>query len=474
MKILIATSEIAPYSQSSEIADVCRALPKALRGLGHSVTVISPLYECVEPEKYSLARRLSTIDIDIGSQVFSCEIYDGRTSGGVDLLFIGNTILFAGCAPIDCTGTETDAQRAMLFSRAIVEIVKHAEPAFEVVQVHGWLAYLSVILVKQQWPRLPVILTLHGLDHQGRFTESLETAIGAAPAVADAIQLSSEWNLLKGGITWTDAVVSPSFGYLEEMIEQGKTNGLNDVFQSNRDKLIGVINGLDSAVWNPMTDVHIRFRFDPNDLEGKRRCKAAFQHDLCLPIRSETPLVTMVTEGAEPLEFELVQQIAGRLLRNDLQFVIVCVGKGAISVDLRQFAERYADRFKILESVDDALMHQTVASSDFLLIPFQIRSHAVLQLSAQRYGSLPIVRRIGDFVETVVDCDSSLKTGNGFVFEREDPDELLATVQRAVAAFHRVRPFELLRQRVMMLDNSWDRTAHRYDYLYKRVAPVEP
>lgn len=260
MKILIATSEIAPYSQSCEIADVCRALPKALRGLDHSVTVVSPLYECVDPEKYSLARRLNTIDVDIGPRKYSCEIYDGRTSGGVDLLFLGNAELFAYDAPTDCAGTESDVQRAMLFSRAIVEILERAEPAFQILQVHDWLAYLSVVLVKQRLPHLPVVLTFHDFDRQGRFTDSFETIFESVPGVVDAIRLTNEWNLLKGGISLADAVVSPSLGYLEEMSENREINGLNDVFQSNREKLIGVVNGLDSAIWNPITDVHIRFR----------------------------------------------------------------------------------------------------------------------------------------------------------------------------------------------------------------------
>ncbi len=473
MRILIATSEIAPYSQSCEIADVCRALPKALRGLDHSVTVVSPLYQSVDTEKYSLARRLSTIDIDIGQRTFSCEIYDGRTSGGVDLLFVGNRDLFTNYAPTDCTGTESDAQRAMLFSRAVVEILSRAEPEFEVVQVHDWLAYLSIVLVKQQWPRLPVILTLHDLDRQGRFADSFDTIFESVSGVIETVQLSNERNLLKGGITWADTVVSPSLGHLEEVSATGRIGGLTEVFRSNRDKLISVVNGLDSAIWNPITDVHIRFRFDPNNLDGKWRCKAAFQHDLCLPIRSETPIIAMVTDGSRQQRLAIVQKIAGRLLRNDLQFAIVCVEDGEIPIEMMRLAERFADRLKILESADEALIHQTIASSDFFLIPFRSRSTAILQLSAHRYGTVPIVGRFGDFVDVVVDCDSSLQTGNGFVFEKEEPDELLATVRRAVAAYRQVKPFELLRQRAMMLDNSWDRTARRYDYLYKRIAPGE-
>jgi starch synthase len=469
MRLLFATSEITPFSRSCEIADVCRALPKALRGLDHTITVVSPLYRDVNPAEHSLARRLRTIDVKVGARDFSCEIYDGRTAGGVDLLFVGNQELFSDHSPTDCAGDEGDALRAALFSYAIVDILKNAEPAFDIVQAHDWLAALSVVLIKQNWPQMPVILSLHDLERRGHFDLPLKDLLGLDSRVADTIALGREYDLLKGAMTEADSIVAASLGYLEEMRESGRVDGLKEVIRSNREKFIAIVNGLDAAVWNPITDVHIRFRFDPNNLEGKHRCKAAFQHAVSLPVRTDAPLIALANDLSPRKGGRLISSVAARMLRNDLQFVVVCNEENKTVEELQELAERYSDRLAIIVSSDRALIHQMIAASDFFLMPYQCESFGILQLSAHRYGSLPIVRKSGCFVETVVDCDSSLQTGNGFTFEKEEPNDFLATIQRAASAFHKPKAFKLLRQRVMKLDHSWDRTARHYDYLYKRI-----
>ncbi|MBN1655836.1 MAG: glycogen synthase [Deltaproteobacteria bacterium] len=473
MKILVATSEIAPYSQSCEIAETCRALPKALRGLDHTVTVVSPLYQSVDPERYSLARRLNGLSIEVGERDFACDIYDGRTAGGVDLLFVGNASLFADYTPGNSSDTESDALRAVLFSRAVTDLLKSAETPFDIVQVYDWMAYLSVVLIKKRWPLLPVILPLHDLDRQGSFSVSLDTFIGTDSDILEAARLSSRWSLLKCGILWADKVVTAAPGGLEGINKKGRADGLRQVLRSNLNKIAQILNGLDSAIWNPITDVHLRFRFDPNNLEGKQRCKAAFQHHLCLPIKPDTPLIATANDLSPEQGRDLLGEAAGRILRNDVQLVIICAEERETREELQQLAERYPDRMKIVFSNDEALIHQTIAASDFFLMPFRREPFGALQLSALRYGSLPIARKNGSGVDIVVDCDGGLQTGNGFVFEADDADELVATVQRALAAFCQPSPFARLRQRAMKLDRSWDRTARHYDYLYRRVVSRE-
>jgi starch synthase len=470
MRLLFATSEITPFSRSCEIADICRALPKALRGLDHTITVVSPLYRDVNPAEHSLARRLRTIDVKVGARDFSCEIYDGRTAGGVDLLFVGNQELFSDHSPTNCAGAEADALRAALFSHVIVDILRNAEPAFDIVQTYDWLAALSVVLIKQNWPQLPVILSLQDLERRGHFKLPLNDLLGLLPQVADTIALGREYDLLKGAITAADTIAAASLSYIEEMRENNRANGLKEVIQSNREKLIAIVNGLDAAVWNPISDVHIRFRFDPNNLEGKHRCKAAFQHAVSLPVRTDVPLFALANDLSPQKGGHLVKAVAAQILRNDLQLVVLCDEENETVRELQEIAERYPDRLVIIVSSDKALIHQMIAASDFFLMPYECEPFGILQLSAQRYGALPVVRKSGCFVETVVDCDSSLQTGNGFAFEKEEPNDFLATIQRAASAFYKPKAFKSLRQRVMKLDHSWDRTARHYDYLYKRIA----
>jgi starch synthase len=463
VEILLITPEIAPYSRSGELGDVCAALPKALRSLGHKVTVISPLWAGIDPTARGLARRLSNVEVDLGTQRYACTLHDGRTTGGVELVFVGHAEAFAG-GP--ATGNaEAQARAALVLSLAAAQVAAARQPAPEVVHAHAWFAAGALALLKDELPAAARVLSLHDVRQQGSLRD-LPAGTVVPPALLDLAGASGTGtaSLLAAGIAAAAHVVANS----QEEAERLRASDTPIAHTLRADnKLIGVANGLDAARWNPLTDPLLPSRFDPVDLGGKARCKDALSLELGLPIRPEVPLIACVGSSAQDGGAALVPQIAGRLLSNDVQLVVMS-DDAAEREPLEQLLQRFADRLRVV-AIEDRLQHRLIAAADLVIVAAHDPRHGDLHLCGQRYGALPIVRKIAAMADAVVDADAELLTGNGFVFDGATAEDLLGATQRALAAFSRRAAFDALRRRVMKLDVSWERSARRYEYIYREV-----
>lgn len=473
MQILFVTSEVAPYSQTNDVARVCASLPKALQGLGHSVTVLSPLYKGIEPAAFSLARRLSGVTITLGSRAYDCELYDGRTANGVNVLFIGNREHFSTPVPFSAEGGEPAALGAALLSRTAIEVVKNSDPPFQVVHAHDWLAALTIFWAKRLLPAIPRLLSLHDARKQGRFSAEIASRIGLDAELVESARTHGELNLLKSAMEEAHFVITDAQATAAALTQDGRGYGLERSFRALEGKLTGIANGIDASIWNPLTDVHLKSRYHPNDLAGKQRCKAAFQHEIELPLRPDVPLFTVFGSLDWEHGGDLLAQAAERALQNDIQLVVVCDEHSVEQLgSFRDLCSHFPDRIKVRATNEQALKHRAISASDFVLIPCRSDICGALSMSAQRYGALPVARQIGSIEDTVVDCDSKLESGSGFLFDADDADDFLAAIQRATAAFTNHKAFESLRRRVMRIDHSWDRSARRYDLLYRNLAAV--
>jgi starch synthase len=450
VEILLITSEIAPYSRTGELGDVCAALPKALRSMGHKVTVLSPLWSGIDPTARGLARRLTSIEVNLGAWRSACTLHDGRTTGGVELVFIGHGETFAG-GPGEGS-REAQLRAALVFASAAAQVAAARHPAPEVLHAHGWFAAAALALAQGDLPAAARVLSLHDAEHIGDLH-------GLPEGVMLPSALVGQGSLLLAGVNAAARVVASSHDEAERL--RAGTTPLARALQSST-KLLGISNGLDAARWNALTDPLLPARFDPVDLSGKARCKDALQLELGLPIRSEVPLLACLGSSAA----KLLPQIAGRILLNDVQLVVLGADAEEVAV-LSELGSRYEERLRLVPDADERMRHRVVAAADIVLVPAHDPHQGDLHLCAQRYGALPVVRKVAAMADAVVDCDAELVTGNGFVFEQADAEELLAVTQRALAAFAKRKPFDALRRRVMKLDVSWERAARRYEYVYK-------
>ncbi|MBW2464257.1 MAG: glycosyltransferase, partial [Deltaproteobacteria bacterium] len=230
----------------------------------------------------------------------------------------------------------------------------------------------------------------------------------------------------------------------------------------------GILNGVDASVWNPATDPRVKSRFDPMDLAGKARNKAYLQRVENLPVRDDVPLLVLLASSDHAAGFDLFAEIAPKVLRNDCQVLVVFDGdeQEPLRQRFEELADRWPDRMQVDEVGDGTVTHEALAAADLVLVPSRHEPCGFAQMAAHRYGALPVARRTGGLADTVVDCDSKLTTGSGFLFDKASADELLAAIRRGFAAFHRTDEVEQLKSRVMRVDHSWERSARLYERLY--------
>lgn len=471
MEILVVTPELAPYTGQSELAETTAALAKSQRSLGHRVVVALPLYRSIDPSALSLARRLTELQVRLGDRERRCQMYDGRTAGGVDLLFLGEEELFAQADPLDGDPDEQDALRAMLLGLAAMEAAKIYEPGFDVLQAQGWQGALAVVAAKRdpQTTELPAVLALHDLRQQGRFPRHAAERLGLDAATLEQAEMLDGDALIAvhGGIARADRVIASSATHLHESAREHAA--LGKLVEQHERKIVEIPDGIDASTWNPAIDVHLPAHFEFANLTGKAQCKAALQEEAELPARDDIPLLVATGDLDEREGGDLLAEATEGILQNDVQLFVAATRESPATRRLAELQERFSDRLQVRQDADDALLHRAIGAGDFLLLPSRREASGLRPRAAQSYGTLPVARRTGALADAAVDCDAQLRTGSGFLFDEPDSEDLLAATRRAVASFAKREAFEALRRRIMQVDRSWDRSGRRYEHVYQQL-----
>ncbi len=464
MEIVFITPEITPYSRTGPIGDVCAALPRGLRGMDHKVTVISPLWAGVDATAHALARRLSTIPVELAgagddeeASTAEMTVFDGRTTGGVDLVFIGNDALLEGPPPAQGKAASAEQIRAAVaFGQAAIAVAKERSDAVDVVHGHGWFAAPALADAREALPDARRVLSLHDPSARGELDGA--SAVGLPTELQALARGGDDSSLLHAGASVAQRVIASSQSAVEALqTDRHLADALDEA-----GKLAGIAAGLDASRWNPVTDALVPARFDPVDLTGKQRCKDALQYEVGLPVRPEVPLLFAV---ADTRIGDLLPSLDA-LLRNDVQLVVQSASGEALE-QLDKLAEEHAERLALLEDEDERALHRAIAAADGLIVTGEDPISTELHLSGQRYGALPIAPSIGAVADGVVDSDANLETGNGFLYELGDQAALLSAIQRSLAAYSNTEGWARLRTRAMKLDLSWERAARRYEHAYR-------
>ncbi len=433
-----------------------------MRRADHTVDVVSPLFKHIDTAKLALARRLTKLEFELGGRPWSCELYTGRNPDGVGLTFIGNEEVLLSADSLRSEGEQLDASRIGVFAAAVTELVRQNAGDYDIVHAHGWAAAAAVARLRSAMPDLPMVLTMYDASQEGRFDESDAEWLGLGDEARDADDIS----VLKAGLLTADRVTTLSPNYAHRLQRQDSDHRLSEVFREIGPKLSGVRHGIDPALWNPATDGHLVARFDPFDMDGKDKCKAELQHELTLPVRSDVPLFGAIG-SVEDEGMALLAKIGPDFLRNDVQLIVQLEGGGELVAIYEELWDQWPDRIQIKTGSDEAFRHALVAASDFIVVPGGEAPSNNIQMRAQRYGALPIVHRDGGLADEVVDCEASLKTGSGILYDEPTTRALLSAMQRAAAAFAKTKAFREVQSRVMRIDHSWERTTRLYERTYR-------
>lgn len=457
---------MAPFSAATGLGALAAAISKALRGLDHQVTVVSPLYTSIDPTAHALARRLSTIPVTIDGEASECILCDGRTTGGVDVQFVGHPRFGDGPA----TTPEAALAHAALLAQAAAEIVKVSEPAAEVVHALGNQAALSLALCRQAGASIGTVFTPGDLTAPCPIDASAVAELQLPQAVLDALGGAAGPlpDLLAAGASAADRVITSSSASADALADGSLAPSIASALAGRTDAICGVLDGVDAAIWNPLTDPQLPTRYDPADLGGKAQCKSALQYETGLPVRPDTPIVAVLADGVAEADVASIAETARALARNEVQLVIATTAEpDSTVVSLCEALQEQVQGLHVGEDVN--ALHRLFAGADFVWVPGPAHPQGNLHLAASRYGSIPIVLDSGLTGETVVDCDMGLETGTGMTYDGS-PDGALSALQRALSAYAKTDAFEALQRRTMRADTSWERSARRYEHLYRGLS----
>lgn len=392
------------------------SLEAALHKHGHRVTVLAPLPSSVDPASMSLARRLLKVPVSHAGKTHELDVYTGRDRDGVERVYLA--------------GLEALGDDERVFGAAAARYLRDADAVSDVVVGAG----------------------LAGGSALAAIAASEEAAVRALLTEGEKVPPEA---LLAAEIVLTkhDAEID------------GLTKILGDAAEGRRFRVL--LPGLDPAEWNPLTDPHVRSRFDPIDLRGKAKCKIALQRELALPVRAEVPLIGAVGRGDDGSGIDLLSRIGPEILKNDVQLVVHVEGGGEVVGRLEELWDRWPDRLQIRTGRDEGFIHRLVSACDAFYLPVESGDDLTLALAAQRYGALPIVSRNSGVADLVVDVDPSLTTGNGFLADALTEEALLATFRRVAAAFQRPEAFAALGQRAMRKDHSIEAVVALVEHLFE-------
>ncbi len=470
MKSLFVTSEAYPFAVSGGLGDVAGALPAALRKRFVGCRVVMPLYEDVPQHLRDGMQFIGSISVPVAWRRQYCGIFETKV-GGVTYYLLDNQYYFKRAG---LYGYYDDAERFAFFARAALEILPVIDYIPDIIHCNDWQTallpvYHSLIYAhKPGYENIKTLLTIHNIQYQGKYGyDVLEDVFGIPSYAHSLLDYDGCANILKGGIESANAVNTVSPTYAKEIMDPWFSYGLDGILKERAWKLSGIINGIDTEVYNPATDSMIEANYSANDMTGKAANKAALQKTMGLPQNPDVPLIGIVTRLVSQKGLDLVQYAMEHLLEQDVQFVILGSGDWAYENYFTQMAEKYPEKLALKTGFIPALAHQIYAGADLFLMPSKFEPCGLAQLVALRYGTLPIVRETGGLKDTIVDCGDP--NGYGFTFQTYNGDDMADAVQRALSLYADKSAWRAAVSRAMAQDNSWNTSAGEYIKLYKSI-----
>lgn len=493
--IVLAASEVVGYAKTGGLADVCGYLPSALAALGHPVSVIMPLYKSVRNGHRPIEPTNTILYVPLSRSTYTARVWKGSLAQNVPIYFIEQAELFERDDPnngkslyqyTSSDGEKLDypdnALRFAFFSRAVLEAINQLNLSADVLHCNDWQTGLVPVYLREFYRNRPnfrrtrSLFTIHNLAYQGVFPYSDFQLIGLDARLFNhhQVEFYGKLNFLKSGIVFSDWINTVSPTYAQEIRTSMWGCGLEGVLNERRDRLTGIVNGVDYKSWDPETDPHLAGNYNiDNVLEGKAICKADLQKYFKLPLKARTPLLGLVARLVEQKGIDLIIKAADDILALETQLVILGDGEKRYQNTLMEIKSKYPEQVGLFLGFDESLAHRIEAGIDLFLMPSLYEPSGLNQLYSLKYGSPPIVRAVGGLADTVIPTTmESLKSGkpNGFQFGSYTPQALAATVDWAVRIY-RDQPDDFLRiiRNGMEADWSWHRAAKSYSDLYHHL-----
>ena len=482
MQVLFATPEVAPWVKSGGLGDVSRALPAALAAAGAEVRLLVPNYPAMQasfPDGAILAR----IDPP-GGEFPASVLREIPLEKGLALWCLDCPALYArpGSAYQDEQGKDfTDnARRFGLLSRVAALLAAEASPLAwrpDVVHANDWPLGLAPAYAAYAGGRhAPMVMAVHNLAFQGNFELSELPALGLPPeaAQAEGVEYFGQLSFLKAGLQFARHIVTVSPRYAQEILDETFGYGFAGLLRWRRADLSGILNGIDTRLWDPATDPALVANFDRANLAPKVKNTAALRHAFHLNEEPKLPLIGMVGRLTEQKGVDWVLAAAAEILSLPAQLVILGRGEKSLEKALRELAQRYPGKIAVHIGFDETLAHRIEAAADMFLMPSRFEPCGLNQMYSMRYGTPPIVHAVGGLADTVIDVDAEkLEAGSatGFCFAAPGASAMMTALRRAVALWADPPAWHRLMRNGMRRDFGWAPVAQEYLALYRRLLP---
>lgn len=473
MKILFIAAECAPAVKVGGLADVVGSLPKALKKLGVDVAVAIPFYDSIklvgEPQ---LFRPGLSVSFQGGEK--GCEIWESVLPSAGDFqdesvplflikaggVFAQNIYFEKDATP---QGSEKEALSFLFLSAVGGELAKIL--GAKILHCHDWHTALAPFLVKRRNYKVKTILTIHNLEYQGRYEAALVNRILST-------DFSGDFNCLRQGISDADFITTVSPTYSREILTEKFGAGLQNALKMRSDELVGILNGLDIAEFNPQKDAALKDFYSADNFEGKETNKKFLQEKFFGKSDASVPVLALISRLTAQKGIDLVVEIFNSLMAENMQFVLLGQGAELYEKIFLQKAKGFPAKFSAHIGFDEKLARQIYAGADIFLMPSLFEPCGLGQQIAMRYGTVPVARAVGGIKDTVEDikAEGGKLTGAGVLFEQYNAAEFLSAIKKAFGFYQNKAWWRQIAVNGMKKDFSWDRSAREYIKLYRRLA----
>ncbi|MCK4376339.1 MAG: glycogen synthase GlgA [Candidatus Brocadiae bacterium] len=493
MQIVMVAAEVGPFSKEGGLADVLGSLPAALAALGEQVCVISPLYRGVRAMGERLGLPLEPVrsrpftvpigDADVPAAAWQCTLPDTD----VTAYFLENDRYYDRdgyyTKPANHSDYQDNSERFIFLSRGALELCKAVGLQPDIFHSHDWPTGLVPVYLKHlyeaDFPETASVFTIHNISYQGLFWHWDMNLAGLPWSLFTWQMLEYYGNLsfLKAGLVCADKLTTVSKRYAQEIQTEQYGCGMHGVLQERSADLHGIVNGIDTARWNPSGDPLIPAGYSAEDLSGKAECKRALQERFGLRAQADVPLIGMVCRLVDQKGLDLLEEALPSLLEHDVQFVLLGTGEPRYQAFLGQMHSSHPRSCGVLLEYNDRAAHLVEAGSDMFLMPSRFEPCGLNQLYSLRYGTVPVVRATGGLADTVTDyTEEGLRSGRatGFCFEQYSAAALLEALTQALEVYGEQDNWRRLVLNGMRQDWSWRRSAAEYVEVYRKALQKLP
>ena len=465
VRVLFASSEVAPFAASGGLADVAGSLPVYLNRSNCDVRVILPLYGSVSKAWRDKMRFVTYCYVSLSWRSAYCGIFELKDRG-VTYYFIDNEQYFMRDS---LYGEYDDGERFAFFSKAVIEALCRIDFEPDIIHCNDWqTAMIPVYLRDYRWvgklAAVKTLFTIHNIQFQGQYDPYiLGDIFGLPESDLPLMTWDGCLNLMKAAIELSDKVNTVSPTYAGEILDLWYSFGLDPLLKGLQFKLCGILNGIDFDTWNPETDPAIAANYSADDQEGKLACKKDVLSEFGLDDDGR-PLAVMIARLTEQKGVDLLAPIMDEVIKNGIQVAILGTGDSKYEQIFSEMSARYPGSCSARIAYNTALSKRMYAGADIFLMPSKTEPCGLAQMQAMRYGTVPIVRKTGGLSDSVRDCGDG--QGWGFTFQNYEPWDLYGAMIRAKDLYYDWDAWKEVRTRALRCDTSWSRSAESYKYLY--------